>query len=198
MGGSDLVTSRHVRAYRALLRAYPRRFRADYRDEMTRLFADQLRDVRSTEGGVGVLRLWVRSLADLIATAPAQHLEPEEVLVASPVGTSEPPRIGRGSMARRRAVLIALIPLWLFIVVARIAPGYMDPAFANPPGILGLPAGLFVMGLALVWMAIGVGIVLTSASMAVWRASLVLFGLPATAVILLTPPIALALLDLSL
>jgi hypothetical protein len=198
MGGSDLVMSRHVRAYRALLRVYPRRFRGDYRDEMTRLFADQLRDVRSTEGGVGVLRLWARSLVDLVATASAQHLEPEEVLVASPVGTSEPPRLGRGPTARRRVVLIALIPLWLLIALTVTAPGYMDPVVANPPGIVGLPAGIVVQGLALGWMALGVGVVRATSSNVGWIAAMGLFAMPATAVILLTPPIVLALQNLAI
>lgn len=187
------MSSRHVRVYRALLRVYPRQFRAEYRDEMTRLFADQLRDARSTAGGVGVVRLWVRSLVDLVVTAPGLHLEPEEVLVASPVGAPDRPRLARGGRSRRTVVIVALIPLWLVIALNVAAPGYMDPVFSNPPAIVGLPAGIVLQALALAWMAIGVGIVLGTGSRVAWTMSLVLFAAPATALIGLTPPAILAL-----
>ena len=155
------MVSRHVRAYRALLRLYPRRFRGEYRDEMTRLFADQLRDVRLTEGAVGVLRLWARSLVDLVATAPGQHLE-KEVLVASPVGASDP-----SSSVRRRPssvpwVIAGLAPLWFVIGSRVLAPGFLDPLFLNPPGVLGLPLGVVLQGIALAWMSLGVLIVLST------------------------------------
>lgn len=40
--------NRHVRVFRGLLRAYPDAFRSDYGDEMTRLFADQVRDAQGS------------------------------------------------------------------------------------------------------------------------------------------------------
>ena len=192
------MTSRHVRAYRALLRVYPRRFRADYRDEMTRLFADQLRDARATAGGVGVLRLWVRSLVDLVATAPGQHLGPEEVLVSSPAGALDRPRVTHSGRSRRGVMAVALTPLWLFAALLLAAPGYMDPVFANPPAVLGLPAGIVVQTAALAWMAIGVGIVLATRQVVGWILALVLFAAPATALVGLTPPTVLVILNLAI
>lgn len=59
---------RAVRAYRALLRLYPRRFREEYGVDMALLFADQLRDEPAG-------RVWARGAVDLAITIPAQHLE---------------------------------------------------------------------------------------------------------------------------
>ena len=191
------MNDRHVRAYATLLRVYPRRFRSDYRDEMTRLFADQLRDVRSTEGAVGVVRLWVRSLVDLVLTAPGQHLEPEPVLVATPVGGPNPSSVRRDGVPRRVGIALAFTPLWLTIVVSLLAPGFMDPLYANPPSILGIPGGIMLMVMAFGWMAIGVGIV--AATRALWSqlAALWIFAVPATAAILLGPALILIVLNLA-
>ena len=54
--------------YRGLLRAYPRRFRDEYGDDMTLLLAEQLRDENAA-------RVWLRALVDLAVSAPARHLE---------------------------------------------------------------------------------------------------------------------------
>jgi hypothetical protein len=191
------MIDRQVRAYATLLRVYPRRFRSDYRDEMTRLFADQLRDVRSTEGAVGVVRLWVRSLVDLVLTAPGQHLEPEPVLVATPVGTPEPASARRYAVPRRRGVAVALIPLWATIALILLAPGFMDPLYANPPAILGLPAGIVLLSIALLWMAIGVGIVASARALWSQLAALWIFAVPATAAILLGPAVVLTIQNLA-
>lgn len=62
------MTITGVRAYRALLRLYPRRFRDEYGADMALLFADQLRDEPAA-------RVWTRSVIDLALTIPTQHLE---------------------------------------------------------------------------------------------------------------------------
>jgi hypothetical protein len=62
------MTITAVRAYRALLRLYPRRFRDEYGPDMALLFADQLRDEPAA-------RVWARSAIDLALTIPTQHLE---------------------------------------------------------------------------------------------------------------------------
>ena len=181
------MTSRHVRAYGALLRCYPRRFRADYRDEMTRLFADQLRDARSTEGTAGVARLWGRSLVDLVVTAPGQHLEPEEILVASPIGAPNQPTAQQRRVTRRVAILVAFVPLWLVLGLSIVAPGFMDPIYNNPPGIVGLPAGVVLVGLALGWMALGVAVIASVHSVRAQLAAYLLFAVPAAMFILFIP-----------
>lgn len=56
------------RAYAALVRLYPRRFREDYGNDMVRLFHDQRHDGPRA-------RVYLRATRDLILTIPHQHLE---------------------------------------------------------------------------------------------------------------------------
>jgi len=60
------------RIYRTLLKAYPTRYLHRYGEPMTQLFSDQL---QRASGGGQLVRLWLRTLADLLRSAPAQHLE---------------------------------------------------------------------------------------------------------------------------
>lgn len=191
------MNDRHVRAYRALLRVYPRRFHADYRDELTRLFADQLRDARASGGTWGVSELWVRSLVDLLRTAPRQHVE-REVLVASPASgaAADPPTIERDP-SRTTFIAIAWAPLWLAVVLVVFAPAYVEPALENPPGILGMPAGVVLVLLALAWTSVGVLIGAATRSPIARTFALVLFTIPATMVVLLAPPIVLMVQSLA-
>jgi len=57
---------RHVRAYTALLRAYPADHRADYGEAMAQLFLDRLRD---EGGGAATVRLWATVATDLVRTS---------------------------------------------------------------------------------------------------------------------------------
>jgi putative ABC transport system permease protein len=59
------------RLFACLLRAYPRHFRARYGTEMLDLFARRRREERERAGRPGVLRLWLRTVADVAATALA-------------------------------------------------------------------------------------------------------------------------------
>ncbi|HEX4898274.1 MAG TPA: hypothetical protein VFV53_07955 [Candidatus Limnocylindrales bacterium] len=65
----------HERIYQALLRLYPKPFRARFGDELVQLTGDLLRDARAGRGGRGVAATWVRLLLDVALTAPAEHLE---------------------------------------------------------------------------------------------------------------------------
>jgi predicted permease len=56
---------RSERAYRWLLRAYPRDFRDEYGDEMSLLFRERTREAS--------VRLWLQVLGDLIFHAPQEH-----------------------------------------------------------------------------------------------------------------------------
>ena len=60
------------RLYQILLKAYPARYRFHYEALMAQLFSDQLRQVN---GRLGLMRLWRRTLIDLLRTVPVQHLE---------------------------------------------------------------------------------------------------------------------------
>lgn len=60
------------RIYRLLLKAYPRRYRQQFEEQMGQLFADQLR-AAATPGKRA--RLWRRTLLDFGRTLPARYLE---------------------------------------------------------------------------------------------------------------------------
>jgi hypothetical protein len=57
------------RAYRSLLRAYPRELRDGYGDEMARCFRDLCREEVEDGGGLGLAALWARTLPELLYTA---------------------------------------------------------------------------------------------------------------------------------
>lgn len=100
------------RAYARLIRVYPAAFRERYREEMVRLFADQLRDARIGRSAGGVLVTWIRTLADLASSAVAEHLRKDRT-VAQSLATFEPTRSMRwlGAIAVVGGVLL----LWAFV-----------------------------------------------------------------------------------
>lgn len=58
--------------YSILLLAYPREFRQEYGSQMVLLFLDCQRDARTAPART---RIWLRTLIDLLRTAPREHLE---------------------------------------------------------------------------------------------------------------------------
>jgi hypothetical protein len=60
------------RIYRILLKAYPAGYLRKYEESMAQLFADQLRDADTLDK---MVRLWIRTLADLARTLPARYAE---------------------------------------------------------------------------------------------------------------------------
>lgn len=68
----------HERIYRRLLWLYPAAFRARYAEPMAQLFADQLRES-------GPLRLWVRTVGDLVSSAVSEHLRRDRTVAHSAV-----------------------------------------------------------------------------------------------------------------
>jgi tight adherence protein B len=56
---------------------------------------------------------------------------------------------------RLSGYVVAGMPIGLMGVLFVIAPNFMKPMFDNPPGILGLPAGLFVLGIGGFFMLVG-------------------------------------------
>jgi hypothetical protein len=67
--GHERAVGTSERAYRALLRAYPRGLRDGYGDEMARCFRDLCREELEDNGGLGLAALWARTLPDLLYTA---------------------------------------------------------------------------------------------------------------------------------
>ena len=56
---------------------------------------------------------------------------------------------------RMSGYVVAGMPIGLMAVLFVLAPGFTKPMFQNPPGIMGLPAGVIVLAIGLVFMFIG-------------------------------------------
>lgn len=97
----------------------------------------------------------------------------------------------------RWAVATACSPLVLWIVLLLMAPGFTDPLYGNPPGILGLPAGLVLVGLAVVLAVVGAVVVWRSRSSTLRALAIGLLTIPSLLLIGLGPAIVLALQNLS-
>jgi len=61
------------RIYRALLAAYPKRFRDAHGREMEQTFGDLCREKVERGGSIGLVALWIRTLLDLASTAVTER-----------------------------------------------------------------------------------------------------------------------------
>jgi putative ABC transport system permease protein len=66
------MAPRALTVYGLLLRAYPRRYRARFGDDMAEVFADRLRDARR-RGVLAVAELWMRTVVDVGRHAAAER-----------------------------------------------------------------------------------------------------------------------------
>jgi hypothetical protein len=163
---------------------------------MVRVFREQLEDARAL-GGTAVAGLWWRTAIDLVRSAPGQYLQQEEP-VPQPTEADHrylapAPRSRAGSLA----TLCAAMPLVLLVGLAAIAPGFLDPMFANPPAVLGLPAGMILLGLVVVLGVVGVAAVWHTSSPAVALIPIVLLSVPAIVLVILGPAMILIIQNLA-
>ena len=61
--------------FRVILLAYPREFRREFGPDMAQIFRDCYRAEEKNNGPLGIWRLWLRTLLDMVRTAPKEHLE---------------------------------------------------------------------------------------------------------------------------
>ena len=147
MGRRAAPVSRHVRAYRRLLSLYPAAFRAEYGNEMTQLFADQLRDARRAGGIAPVARLWLVAAADVLVTAPGLHLRREEPVprpVEGALGAAG--GVGQDRAASVGALLLEILGL-LFVGLG-VVKWLSDGVTSGVPFAVGIPP-LLAAGLGL-------------------------------------------------
>jgi putative ABC transport system permease protein len=67
--------SRDDRWFRALLRLFPSEFRGDFGRQMEDDFREQRDDAAARDGPRGPLRLWLRTVADVLRRAPLEHAD---------------------------------------------------------------------------------------------------------------------------
>jgi hypothetical protein len=73
-----------VRIYRALLVAYPKKFREHYETHMVQVFRDSFRYEYHRNGISGVIDLWLHTFADLLVTALMERLMERSQYMFSP------------------------------------------------------------------------------------------------------------------
>ncbi len=95
------------RLYRWLLRLYPQSYRTDYEAEMFHLFTDQCREAYKRMGKLGVLSLWLRTLADVGVSVVREHLSDPNSKVGLLEAAPDRPLPWKG-------VLLVLIPGMIF------------------------------------------------------------------------------------
>jgi hypothetical protein len=93
-----------MRIYQALLKLYPRDFRREYSEEMTRVFQESLNSQSSSFG------FWVRTFWDVISSATAEHVQG-----------------GRMSLLNKLAgISSVLIGVWQVVFLSRILQDSSD------------------------------------------------------------------------
>lgn len=190
--------TRSERIYRKLLLAYPRSFRARYEEEIVRLFLDQLRDTASADHAGERAALWARSVADIASSAPSEHLRKEST-VAKRVDpgsvdlTISPERTG----PTRIGYALASIPFVAIVFGATLASGFFEPVFANPPEILGLPAGIVLLFAVAVWASLAFVVIRAFRSWFGVALGLLVFTVPSIVAILFLPAAILIVLNVN-
>jgi hypothetical protein len=86
--------------------------------------------------------------------------------------------------------------LWILIVASVASPTFLGPMTSKPPDILGVPLGVAVEGLAMLWMLIGVAVIWDARSRLAESLGFILFTIPATLVVVFTPAVVLITLNL--
>lgn len=89
---------------------------------------------------------------------------------------------------RTISLLVALTPAWLLAVTA-LSSNVFAFVFTGPPELLGVPLGVMLETVALVWMLGGVAIVWRARTSLPEALGLLVFTIPATVVAVLTPPL---------
>jgi len=73
-----------VRIYRAMLAAYPRKFREHYETHMVQVFRDSFKYEYHRNGKSGVIDLWLHTCADLLVTALMERISERSQYMFSP------------------------------------------------------------------------------------------------------------------
>ena len=76
--------SASARIYRALLVAYPKKFRDYYGTQLVQVFRDSIREAHQHNGMPGLLDIWLHTCADLLVTALIERISERSQYMFSP------------------------------------------------------------------------------------------------------------------
>jgi hypothetical protein len=161
---------------------------------MVGLFADQMRDARTSGSTLVFARLWAHVVIDLMATAPQQHLR-KDAPVLQPVEPTNVPTTATRSPLQRVAVVIASVPVILWVALWVVAPGFMEPVMSNPPAVLGFPMGLFLVAFAGGMALFGWLVARRAQSLGLALGALAFLTIPALLLIVMAPALILFLIE---
>ena len=118
----------------------------------------------------------------------AKRVDPGSVaLVVSPERTG-PMRLGYA---------IASLPFIEILFAAIFAPGFLEPAFANPPEIVGLPAGIVLLFVVAVWASLAFVVIRAMRSGLGIALGFLAFTFPSIVAIIFIPSAILIVLNLN-
>lgn len=163
---------------------------------MVGLFADQLRDSLTSGTTPAIARLWAHTLIDLVATAPQERLRKESPVLQPVEPTNVSAATAGRSPLQRVAVVIASVPLILLAALWVMAPGFMEPVGFNPPAVVGLPMGIFLVAFAGGMAVFGWVVARRAQTLGVALGALAFLTVPALVLILMTPALILFLVDM--
>jgi hypothetical protein len=104
----------------------------------------------------------------------------------------EPSSVSTGTSSgatglRRFGYAIASLPFVLTAIAMIVAPGFMEPIFANPPEIVGLPLGVIVLFFVAIWAALAFVVIRAYPSPWIIALSFLAFTVPAIVAIFFLP-----------
>jgi predicted permease len=120
------------RLFRLLVRLLPFEFRTDFGGEMLEVFGDERREARR-RGRLGVLWVWLRTIAGICRTAAAQHADGMRLDLC---------QAARALRATPALSLIALLSLALGIGANTAIFSFLNTLFVRLPGGISAPQDL--------------------------------------------------------
>ncbi len=126
---SNKAVTLSVRVYQRLLAAYPAKYRREYGPWMAQLFRDQCWDAYAADGSVGLIKLWFRTLPDLIRTAIKERRMP------APASARVALIMRKDSMKiplfTFRSCLVMIAPLLLIVVGSIVYTLNLTPVYRS-------------------------------------------------------------------
>ena len=92
--------------------------------------------------------------------------------------------------------ILALLPLWLFLILVLPQQSLSQPLMSQPPGLLGLPLGVWMTLLVGAWTLAGLALVWNARSPLLRVLAIFVFTIPATFLMILGPAVILILQNL--
>jgi hypothetical protein len=112
----------------------------------------------------------------------------------NPQPMQEAPSKSRSRWATR---ITAFTPLWVLIVASVASRTFSEPMFSRPPDWLGIPLGVVMDAIAMVWMLIGAVLIWDARLRLVEALVLFWFTIPATLVVVFSAALILIMQNLA-